>query len=401
MRSIPIFISLLSLFIFNACNPPAEKISDNTETMTTKTSNHPLLYVGTYTRKEGHVDGKAEGIYIMEMDTKTGELTGLDTIKNSINPSYVTVHPNGKYLYAVNELADETDAYVGTGSAYLLDKNGRFKKALNVVNAQGHAPCHLSVDATGKYVLVASYMGTIAAFPIQADGSLGEASSMVKHELANPPGGRQDGAHAHMIVSAIDDKSVFVTDLGKDQVIHYQLVNGELKKVGLTKLTEGAGPRHLVFNPTHKCVYVLGELNRSIEVFKYNTAEQPFNRVQIASTFDRPITQGDVNCSAIRLHPNGKFLYAGNRGIAGNPDQTIAMYQIDDKTGQLTFVGLQDTGGLIPRDFNISPDGNLLLVGHQDSGTIVAFKIDTTTGKLTATGVVNEVATPVCLVFGE
>lgn len=367
--------------------------------MTTEINSSPLVYIGTYTRKEGHVDGKAEGIYIMEMDTKTGKLTGLDTIINSINPSYLTVHPNGKYLYAVNELADGTDAYVGTVSAYQLDKNGRYEKALNVVNAQGDAPCHVSVDATGKYVLVASYMGTIAAFPIQADGSLAEASSMVKHELANPPGGRQDGAHAHYITSAIDDKSVFVTDLGKDQVIHYQLVNGVLKEVGLTNITKGAGPRHMAFHPTHKNVYVLGELNRSIEVFKYTTAEQPFSRTQIVSTFDRPITQGDVNCSAIRIHPNGKFLYAGNRGVAGNPDQTIAMYQIDDKTGQLTFLGLQDTGGLIPRDFNISPNGEMMLVGHQDSSTIVAFKIDIATGKLTETGIVNRVATPVCLVF--
>ncbi len=397
MRSF-LFLSLFSsLMCLTSCNTSTEQTIK--ETMTTEINSSPLVYIGTYTRKEGHVDGKAEGIYIMEMDTKTGKLTGLDTIINSINPSYLTVHPNGKYLYAVNELADGTDAYVGTVSAYQLDKNGRYEKALNVVNAQGDAPCHVSVDATGKYVLVASYMGTIAAFPIQADGSLAEASSMVKHELANPPGGRQDGAHAHYITSAIDDKSVFVTDLGKDQVIHYQLVNGVLKEVGLTNITKGAGPRHMAFHPTHKNVYVLGELNRSIEVFKYTTAEQPFSRTQIVSTFDRPITQGDVNCSAIRIHPNGKFLYAGNRGVAGNPDQTIAMYQIDDKTGQLTFLGLQDTGGLIPRDFNISPNGEMMLVGHQDSSTIVAFKIDTETGKLTETGMVNRVATPVCLVF--
>ncbi|MGK0366316.1 MAG: 6-phosphogluconolactonase [Saprospiraceae bacterium] len=399
MRSILNFVLLSTLFAFNACSPPLDKTSDNSETMTTQDSISPLLYIGTYTRKEGHVDGKAEGIYIMEMNTETGELTGLDTITNGINPSYLTVHPNGKYLYAVNELADGTDAYVGTVSAYLLDENGRFDKALNVVNAQGDAPCHVSVDATGKYVLVASYMGTIAAFPIQADGSLGEASSIVKHELANPPGGRQDGAHAHMIVSAIDDKSVFVTDLGKDQVIHYQLINGELNEVAVTEVTKGAGPRHMAFHPTQEHLYVLGELNRSVEVFKYTRAEKPFDRMQIVSTFDRPITTGGVFCSAIRIHPNGKFLYVGNRGISGNTDQTIAMYQIDEKTGRLTFLGLQDTDGLVPRDFNISPDGNLLLVGHQDSGTIEAFKIDKATGKLTATGVVNKVATPVCLEF--
>jgi len=399
MRSFLFLTLFYSLICLTACGTSPEKTTTTAETMETTKSTSPLLYIGTYTRKEGHVDGKAEGIYIMEMDSETGKLTGLDTITNGINPSYLTIHPNGKYMYAVNELADGTDAFVGTVSAYKLDENGRFEKALNVVNAQGDAPCHVSVDATGKYVMVASYMGTIAAFPIQADGSLSEASSMVEHKLTNPPGGRQDGAHAHYITSAIDDKSVFVADLGKDQVIHYQLVEGKLIEVAVTEMTKGAGPRHMAFHPNHTNVYVLGELNKSIEVFKYTTADKPFERIQIATTFDRPITKGDVNCSAIRIHPNGKYLYAGNRGIAGNPDQTIAMYQIDEKTGQLTFLGLQDTKGLIPRDFNISPDGNLLLVGHQDSSTIEVFKIDTTTGKLTATGVMNDVATPVCLVF--
>lgn len=396
-----LFIALFySLFALISCSNSTEETTSSLENIEAKETNSPLLYIGTYTRKEGHVDGKAEGIYIMKMDTKTGKLTGLDTITNTINPSYLTLHPNKKYLYAVNEVADETDAYVGTVSAYKLDENGRFEKSLNVVNAQGDAPCHVSVDATEKYVLVASYMGTIAAFPIQADGSLGEASSSVKHDFQNPPGGRQDGAHAHNIISAIDDKSVFVTDLGKDQVVHYQLVNGILNEVAVTELTPGAGPRHLVFHPTQKRVYVLGELNKTVEVFKYTTAEKPFERVQIASTFDRPIVTGSVYCSAIRIHPNGKFLYVGNRGVAGNPDQTIAMYEIGTETGQLAFLGLQDTGGLIPRDFNISPDGNLLLVGHQDSGTIVPFKINITTGGLTATGVINQVATPVCLDFG-
>ena len=367
--------------------------------METETDTSPLLYVGTYTRKEGHVDGKAEGIYVMEMDTKTGALTALDTITNSINPSYLTVHPNGKYLYAVNEIADGTEAYIGTVSAYKLDENGRFEKALNVVNAQGDAPCHVSVDATGKYVLVASYMGTIAAFPIQADGSLGEASSMVKHELANPPGGRQEGAHAHMIVSAIDDKSIFVTDLGKDQVLHYQLVNGQLEQTAITQLTAGAGPRHLVFHPTQERVYVLNELNKTVEVFSYTTGDKAFNRLQIIPTFKREITEGDLSPAAIRIHPNGKFLYTSNRGIKGSKVNNIALFQIHPETGLLTFTATEKTGGLVPRDFAITPDGKLLLAGHQDSGTITVMSISHETGVLRKTGVVNEVATPVCLEF--
>lgn len=335
------------------------------------------------------------------MQTKTGELTILDTIKNTINPSYVTVHPNGKYLYAVNELADNTEDYVGTVSAYSLDENGRFKKALNSVNAQGDAPCFVSVDATGKYVLVASYMGTISAFPIATDGSLGEASSMVKHELANPPGGRQEGAHAHMIVPGIDDETVFAVDLGTDQVIHYQLVSGQLEQVAITQLAAGAGPRHLVFHPTQQRVYVANELNKTIEIFSYTKGNKPFTRIQTIPTFKQPITEGDLSPAAIRIHPNGKFLYVSNRGVGGSKINNIALFQIHPKTGLLTFTTTEETGGLTPRDFTISPDGKLLLAAHQDSGTVTVMSISQETGVLRKTGMVNEIPTPVCVTFGE
>jgi len=397
---------LIVLFGFFSCENTPENttsLSENTvsspENTTMQMDSTDLLYIGTYTRKEGHVDGKADGIYIAEVQTKTGELTILDTIKNSINPSYLTVHPNRKYLYAVNELADGTEAYVGTVSAYLLDENGRLDKALNTVNAQGDAPCHVSVDATGEYVLVASYMGTISVFPIQADGSLGEASDSVKHELANPPGGRQEAAHAHMLVSGIDNKSVFAVDLGTDEVIHYQLVSGKLERVAVTPLKAGAGPRHLVFNAQHKLVYVLNELNKTIEVFRYTKADEPFNRLQIISTFKQTVTEGDLSPAATKVHPNGKFLYASNRGIGGCTSNNIALFQIHSETGLLTLKMTEETGGLVPRDFEITPDGKLLLVAHQNSSTVTVMSIDEETGLLRKTDVVNNIATPVCLTF--
>lgn len=360
-----------------------------------------LLYVGTYTKTEGHVDGQAAGIYILELDNQTGALTPLDTIPNTINPSYLTVHPNGKYLYAVNEIAGNGNPPLGTVSAFALDKKGHFDKAINTVAAAGDAPCHISVDQSGKYVLVASYMGSIAAFPIQADGSLGEASSSIKHQLDNPPGGRQDGAHAHMIMPGIEDKAVFVVDLGMDEVVHYKLDDGQLNAITKTPLKKGAGGRHLDFHPTQKWVYVLNELNQTVEAFSYTDAATPFNRFQTISTLDQPITEGNIGTSAIHIHPSGQFLYAANRGIQGNKTQSIAMFKIDAETGELTFLGTQNTKGLVPRDFAISPNGQFLLAANQNSGTVVTFKINQTTGVLEETDIVQKVGTPVCLKFVE
>lgn len=391
-------IILFSILLLHSCSStPTETIPE--ESRTVKMKANPLLYVGTYTKKEGHVDGKADGIYILEMNAKTGALTAIDTIKNTINPSFVTIHPNGQFLYAVNEIAGGGNPYAGTVSSFLLNKDGQLDKPLNIVNAEGDAPCHVSIDPSGKYVLVASYMGTIATFPIQVDGSLGEAIAKIKHTEENPRGGRQEAPHAHMITSGIDDKSVFVVDLGMDKVMHYQLDQGQLQLVTTTDLAAGAGSRHLDFHPTKKWVYVLNELNKTIEAFSYSNTATPFERFQTISTLNQPITVGDVGCSAIHIHPSGQFLYAANRGLGGNENDNIAMYKINSTNGQLSLLGLQSTKGLMPRDFAIDPSGQFLLAANQNSDSIITFKINLETGLLEDTGITQEVKTPVCLQF--
>jgi len=242
-------------------------------------------------------------------------------------------------------------------------------------------------------------MGTIASLPIQADGSLGNSISAIKHELVNAPGGRQEAAHAHMIQPAIDDNSVFVVDLGMDEVVHYQLNDGQLEKVTETKLAAGAGGRHLDFHPSQKRVYVLNELNQTIEVFNYQDGKTPFERIQTISTINQPITEGNIGTSAIHIHPSGKFLYAANRGIQGNSEQSIAMFQIHGTSGKLTFLGVQNTKGEVPRDFAIDPSGQFLLVGNQNSDSIITFRINQSTGVLEETGIEKFVSTPVCLKF--
>lgn len=371
--------------------------------METNEPSSTLLYVGTYTKKEGHVDGKADGIYILKMDNESGQLTAVDTIQNVVNPSYLALHPNGKYLYAVNEIAAAGDAEIGEVSAfYFNDKKNKFD-FINKVSSKGDAPCHISVDASGKYVLVANYVsGNIVSLPILKNGQLGEAVSEAQHIRTGKKTPRQEAAHAHMALPAIDGHSVFSVDLGADKIYHYQLnKNGELKEVAQTPTLEGGGARHMVFHPSQKWCYVVNELANKIEAFNFKNTNSPFQRFQTIETLPEGMEKDGMYAAAIHIHPNGRFLYASNRGTKNNKEQSIAIFKINPKNGKLIFLGTQNTKGMIPRDFAIGPSGKFLLVANQNSDNIVTFKINMESGLLEETGIIAEVKTPVCLKFGK
>jgi 6-phosphogluconolactonase len=377
----------LSLMFFN-CESAEKETTQKEEKVNTST-----IYVGTYTRTEGHVDGKATGIYQVEMNTETGALSIVDTITGTINPSYLTIHPNQKYLYAVNEIADGNR--IGMITAYNIE-NGK-KEKLNEVSSKGDAPCFISVDATGKFVLVANYMETVASYKIEADGSLSEAISVIEHKREKKAEFRQETGHPHTIAPAMDDKTVFVSDLGLDQVLHYELdEKGTLSKVAITEITPLSGPRHLAFHPTNGKCYVLNELNVTVETFTMKAANEPFERIQAISTLGD--IDENVSPSAIKIHPSGKFLYTANRGINGGNENSITIFEIEED-GTLSFVSTTLTGGEVPRDFEISPDGRFLLAANQNSNSIVTFKINEGTGTLEATEQKLEIKTPVCVKF--
>ncbi len=355
--------------------------------------NTSTIYVGTYTRKEGHVDGKATGIYELKMNVETGELSIIDTIEGTINPSYLAIHPNQKYLYAVNEIAD--GSRIGTITAYNIE-NEKAQK-INEVSSKGDAPCYISIDRTGKFVLVANYMETIASYEIEKDGSLSEAVEVVEHKRERAAVFRQETGHPHIILPAMNNKTLFVADLGLDEILHYELnEKGEFTKVATTETVPLSGPRHLVFHPTYSKCYVLNELNITVEVFETKAANEPFERIQMINTV------GDIDenvaPSAIKLHPSGKFLYVANRGINGGTGHNITAFSINE-SGELSFVASYSTEGEVPRDFEISPDGRFLLAANQNSNSIITFKINTTTGELESTGQQLEIKTPVCLKF--
>ncbi len=347
-----------------------------------------LLFVGTYTK-----NSKSKGIYLYEMNRRTGALSYVNTCE-TVNPSYLAIHPIKKWLYAVSEVGGDNQKSKGVISAFKIDTIKKQLTFINSVSAQGNGPCYVSIDRTGKFAMLANYgSGNVAAFPINKDGSLKEASSTHQH-LGKGQNPRQEGPHAHMIIPGLSNY-IYSTDLGTDKIIQYTLDNqGKLILVKEIMAKSGAGPRHLTFHSNQKWVYVINELNGTIEASNLNKSTGDFTRFQTISTL--PEGQSVFAGSAdIHISPSGKYLYASNRAEVNN----IAMYSINQNTGELKIIGHQTVFGKAPRNFVIDPTGTFLLVANQDSDNVITFRIDSATGKLIETGLRCEIPKPVCLKF--
>src|SRR6266478_269108 len=349
-----------------------------------------LAFVGTYTAKTN-----SKGIYSFHIDTATGQLSAIGVAAETPDPSWVAVHPSGKFLYAANE-AGKTS----TVSAFAIDvKTGKLT-LLNQLPSLGEDPCYLSFDKTGKYVLVANYSsGTIAVFPILADGRLGEHTAMLKDQGATGPNKeRQEGPHAHWIEVSSDNRFAFVADLGLDAILSYRFdaSKGSLtpnKQSFLRPLTAGAGPRHATSSPGGGHFYVLSEINSTVTAFAYAPDHGVFGYLGGVPMLPAGF-EGRNDAAEIAIHQSGKWLFASNRG-----HDSIAVFSIDPASGKLTAAGGFPTGGREPRHFALDPTGQYLLAENQLSGNIVGFRIDPATGKLTATGEVLQVPSPVCVAF--
>jgi 6-phosphogluconolactonase len=362
-----------------------------------------FAYLGTYTTK---TDSK--GIYAYRFDAATGKLTVGELAAESTDPSFVIVHPNGGFLYAVNEAGKNSMV-----SAFAREPKTGKLTLLNQLPALGEDPCYISFDKTGKYVLVANYTsGNVVVFPILPDGRLGEHTALVSDSgTTGPNKERQEGPHAHWIETSAGNTSVFVADLGLDRVLVYGFdsASGKLwapaERAGYPHnpllqetlvLQPGTGPRHVAFsrfmNSRH-FVYVLGELDSTITVFSA-TKEGVFNSaIQKISTLPAGF-RGRNDTAEIAIHPNGKFLFASNRG-----HDTIAVFRINPTTGRLTAAGDFSVEGKEPRHFAIDPSGKYLMAENQLSNTIVVFKIDPSTGSLTPTGQSVLAPATVCIAF--
>ena len=355
-------------------------------------SSESLVYFGTYTT------GKSKGIYVSRFDSTTGRLTAPELVAEVENPTFLAVAPGEHFLYAVSEVDKIGDQNTGAVKAYAVDAATGRLKPLNQQNSGGAGPCHISVDATGKSLLVANYGGgSIAALPIHADGSLGVATDIIQHSGSSVNTNRQTAPHAHSIYPSPDNRFALPCDLGLDKVFAYRL-NPDAARLSageppFATVAPGSGPRHLVFSADGKFVYVINEMGGTITVFSYDAAGAAMTEVQNISSLPKDFTT--MNTSAeIVMHPSGKFLYASNRG-----HDSIALFSVDQQTGRLTFVEHQSVLGHKPRHFTTDPSGHWLIVENQDSDSVVMFAIDTDTGKLKPTGQTLSVGSPVCSVF--
>jgi 6-phosphogluconolactonase len=267
---------------------------------------------------------------------------------------------------------------------------------LNKKPTGGTDPCHLIVDKTNRYVLLANFMsGSICVLPIQADGSLGDASEFIQHQGSSIDPDRQQGPHAHAVTLDPSNQYAFVPDLGLDQTLVYRFDADAGKLVPHeppgVKVKPGAGPRHIVFHPGGRFAYLINELDSTIAVYRYEAAKGLLHDVHTLATLPENF-QGASTCADVLVEPSGQFLYGSNRG-----HDSLAIYRIDQSSGRLDCIGHESTRGKTPRNFAIDPAGKFLLAANQDSDTIVTFRIDPQTGKLHPTGQVTDVPTPVCV----
>ncbi len=347
-----------------------------------------LAFVGTYTSK---TDSK--GIYAYEFDADAGKLSLKGVAAATPDPSFVVIHPNGKYAYAANEAGKKSMV-----TAFAIDAKSAKLTQLNQLPALGQDPCHLSFDNTGKYLFVANYSsGSIAVFPILADGRLGEHTAAVQHHGSGPNKQRQEGPHAHWIAASPDNRFVLVADLGLDEIVSYRFdaAKGTLtpNDPPFAKLAPGAGPRHGAFSRDGKFLYVVSELNSTVTTFAYDPGNGTLKDFQVVSTLPKGF-QGRNDDAEIAIHPDGKWLFASNRG-----HDTVAVFAVDPSSGMLRPAGEFPTGGKEPRHFAIDPTGRFLLAENQNSNSIAVLRIDPATGALTQVSKTDSVPSPVCLAF--
>jgi 6-phosphogluconolactonase len=347
-------------------------------------TNQYLAFIGTYTT------GASEGIYTYRFDAGTGALERLSVIGGISNPSWVEVSPSGRFLYAVGEESH------GVIKAYAIDPATGALTYLNEQLTGGEVPCHISVDPTEAYALLANYgSGSVAMLPIQADGSLSPLTGLVQHQGSSIHPVRQTGPHAHSIILDAVNGRAFAPDLGIDKLLVYDLDldNGTLAphEVPWVRTPTGAGPRHFDIRPNGQFAYLINELASSITVLRYYADMGVFGEIETVSTLPDDF-DGETTCADIHVAPSGKFVYGSNRG-----HDSIAIFAIGGD-GRLEPLGHEPTQGSTPRNFALDPSGALLLAANQNSGTIVTFHVDAATGLLRPTGHVAEVPSPVCVV---
>ncbi len=364
-------------------------------------SKHRLVLIGTYTEPirfgTGKIlRGKGKGIYVYKLDVSSGAMEPCSIVEGVPNPSYLAFDPSHRFLYAVNELKEFEGAATGAVSAFSVEPGSGKLKFLNMKPSHGTDPCHLTVDKTGRYVLVANFMsGSVCVLPIREDGSLGDATDVIQHRGSSVDPVRQSGPHAHAVTLDDSGRYAFVPDLGVDKLMVYTFdaKRGKLEPndEAWVEVTPGAGPRQLVMHPRGRYAYLINELDSTMMAFQYDGDRGSLRKIQSLSTLPGDF-KGASTCAEVQISPSGRFLYGSNRG-----HDSIVIYAIDQMDGTLTCIGHESTRGKTPRHFVVDPAGEFLLAANQDTDSVVTFRLDTGSGELMATGCRTDVPTPVCV----
>jgi 6-phosphogluconolactonase len=372
-------LSLLSFTLATGCTPP----------ISSTPAKDYLLYVGT------NVAGEQDNtIFLYRVSPATGAFTRVSAQHGGASPTYLTLAPSRRFLYAVSETQTYKGAAGGGVSAFAVDQKSGDLKLLNQQPSNGASPCYISLDRTTKTAFVANYLGgNVSSYPVQADGQLGAPTT--DQQTGRGPHKNQNASHAHCLLPDPANKFAFAVNLGTDQVYSYRLDPAQSR---LTRLPEpafvakpGAGPRHLVFHPDGKHAYLVNELSSSVTSLAYDAAAGRFRELQTVSALPASYT-GDNSCADIHIAPSGLFLYASNRG-----HNSIAVFAIDSNNGTLVPIQDVDTQGKTPRNFTLDPSGRLLLVANQNSNNVVSYRVDPQSGLLTPTGQSTEVPSPMFL----
>jgi 6-phosphogluconolactonase len=376
-----IFALLFALNSFPTCS--VNRTTDEGDQATVS------AYVGSYTRDEGWVNGQGGGVSQIDVQVKTGRILKQRAIAAIANASFVVESADERYLYVVSELAHDDEP---TGFLHVLDIENEYRE-ISKIPTDGKAPCHIEIDNTGNYIITTNYVGGVAKmYRRQVDGTLLPTDKLTLNSTM-----ADRAPHLHSAQFSPDNRLVAIADLGLDQILFFRLdaANGKLiaHDQPVMKLADKAGPRHTTWSADGSFLYVINEINSTVNVLGYDKKTDRFTNLQTISSLPVGWT-GDNSTADLHLHPNGKFLYGSNRG-----HNSIAGFLIDQKTGLLTANGHESTRGEAPRNFSLSPNGRFLYAANQNSSTITVFSLNEKSGLLTYTEQGFVTGTPVCIEF--
>lgn len=378
MNICKIIVSSVLLFLISAC-------------LSFQTSTPPdILYVGTFKERN------SQGIYVYEFQKDSLSFKLLQTLPEQKSPSFVELHPSGKFLYSVTRGNKADNQPFGAVCAFKVDESTGKLSFINQQSAYGKSPCHISLDNSGKFAFVSNYSsGSLVVYSVKDNGSLSDSIQHISFKGSSVNTNRQNSSHVHSSFISTDNKHLYVSDLGTDKVMIYRLQQqtGLLSPATTNCLNviAGSGPRHLAMHPKINTVYIAEELTSTVSVAKRNLNSGELTVQQQLPTI--PVNfKGESSVADIHTTPDGKFLYVSNRG-----HNSLAIYSIHPETGLLTFLDYTGVSGEHPRNFMITPDGKYLLVANRTTDNIVVFEIDKNTGLLDNSGLVQQTPGAVCL----